>query len=196
MYEDDRRLELEDEALDGKMTEARPRFIEALLAFQESRGRAVYPDANGTLRVTFGRVRGYTPRDAVEYQPFTTAAGVAEKATGEPPFDAPSDLLAAIASEDFGPYAIDGALPVNFLSDVDTTGGNSGSATLDGQGRLVGLLFDGNWESLVSDWDFVPDVTRSIHVDIRYVLWVMDRVDHAWQLLDEMGVDPVFRPQP
>ncbi len=195
MYDDDRRLELEEEALDGRMTEARPRFIEALLAYQQVRGTAVYPDANSTLRVTFGQVTGYAPRDAVVYRPFTTAAGVAEKATGEPPFDAPNALLEAIAARDFGPYAMDGSLPVNFLSDVDTTGGNSGSATLDANGRLVGLLFDGNWESLISDWDFVPDVTRSIHVDIRYMLWVMDRIDGAWQLLEEMGVEPAFRPQ-
>jgi len=195
MYDDDRLLELEEEALDGRMTEARPRFIEALLAYQQAHGTVVYPDANGTLRVTFGHVIGYAPRDAVVYRPFTTAAGVAEKATGEPPFDAPTGLLEAIAASDYGPYAMDGSLPVNFLSDVDTTGGNSGSATLDANGRLVGLLFDGNWESLVSDWDFVPEVTRSIHVDVRYMLWVMDRVDGAWQLLEEMGVEPAFRPR-
>jgi hypothetical protein len=195
MYDDDRRLELEEEALDGRMTEARPRFIAALLAHQEARGTAVYPDANGTLRVTFGNVTGYAPRDAVVYRPFTTAAGVAQKATGESPFDAPPELLEAIAARDYGPYAADGTLAVNFLSDVDTTGGNSGSATLDAKGRLVGLLFDGNWESLVSDWDFVPEVTRSIHVDVRYMLWVMDRIDGAWNLLEEMGVEPAYRPR-
>jgi hypothetical protein len=195
-YDEDRRLELEEEDLEGRLVEARPRFIEALLAFSEAQGRTMYPDANGTLRITFGTVEGYAPRDAVDYRPFTTAAGVAEKATGVEPFDAPEPLLAAIAERAFGPYAAaDGSLPVNFLSSVDTTGGNSGSATLDAHGRLVGLLFDGNWESLVSDWDFVAEVTRSIHVDIRYVLWVMDRIDGAWNLLEEMGVEPVFRPE-
>ena len=83
-----------------------------------------------------------------------------------------------------------GTVPVNFLTDVDTTGGNSGSATLDGRGELIGLAFDGNWESIISDWDFLPDVTRSIHVDIRYVLWVMEEIDGAGHLLEEMGVAP------
>ena len=110
-------------------------------------------------------------------------------------FNAPASLLEAVAAADFGPYASDaiGSLPVNFLSKVDTTGGNSGSATLDDQGRLVGLLFDGNWESMISDWDFLPAVTRSIHVDVRYMLWVMDRIDGAWHLLEEMDVKPAFK---
>jgi hypothetical protein len=100
-----------------------------------------------------------------------------------------------VADTDYGPYASEGlgSLPVNFLSSVDTTGGNSGSATLDSEGRFVGLLFDGNWESMISDWDFLPEVTRSIHVDVRYTLWVMDRIDGAWHLLEEMGVEPAFK---
>jgi hypothetical protein len=196
MYQANLTLEAEDEALEGQLLEARPRFMEALLAFQKSRDVEIYPDANGTLRVTFGNVLGYEPRDAVVYLPFTTAEGVASKATGKEPFDAPVALLDAVASADYGPYAPTGigSLPVNFLSDVDTTGGNSGSATIDDQGRLVGLLFDGNWESMIADWDFLPEVTRSIHVDVRYMLWVMDRIDGAWHLLEEMGVEPAFKP--
>jgi len=188
-------LEAESEALEGQLLEGRPRFIEALLAFQVARGEEIYPDANGTLRVTFGNVEGYEPRDAVVFRPFTTTEGVSAKATGEAPFDAPVSLIEAVAQADYGPYAPEafGTVPVNFLSTVDTTGGNSGSATLDDQGRLVGLLFDGNWESMISDWDFLPEVTRSIHVDVRYMLWVMDRVDHAWHLLEEMGVEPAFK---
>jgi hypothetical protein len=137
------------------------------------------------------------PRDAVVYQPFTTPRGAAAKATDEEPFDAPQELLEAAAKHDYGPYDSEaiGSLPVNFLSGVDTTGGNSGSATLDAEGRLVGLLFDGNWESMISDWDFLPEVTRSIHVDVRYMLWVLDRIDHGWHLLEEMGVEPAFREQ-
>ncbi len=187
-------LEAEKEAFSGMLLEARPRFMNALLAYQVAQGEEIYPDANGTLRVTFGNVQGYEPRDAVVYRPFTTAQGVAAKATGEDPFAAPQTVLDAIADGDFGPYASEkiGSLPVNFLSDVDTTGGNSGSATIDAQGRLVGLLFDGNWESMISDWDFLPEVTRSIHVDVRYMLWVMDRIDGAHHLLEEMGVEPVF----
>jgi len=197
MYDTDLALEAEEEMLDGQLLEARPRFMEALLAFQTDRGVEIYPDANGTLRVTFGNVQGYEPQDAVLYLPFTTAEGVAAKNTGVEPFDAPPALLEAVVEADYGPYASDelGTLPVNFLSDVDTTGGNSGSATIDNEGRLVGLLFDGNWESMIADWDFLPEVTRSIHVDIRYVLWVMDRIDHAWNLLEEMGVEPSFQPR-
>jgi len=194
MYDTNLELEAEDDALDGQLLEARPRFMEALLAFQAAQGVEIYPDANGTLRVTFGNVVGYEPADAVVYLPFTTAEGMAAKATGEEPFNAPMPLIEAVSAADYGPYSLDeiGSLPVNFLSTVDTTGGNSGSATIDDQGRLVGLLFDGNWESMISDWDFLPDVTRSIHVDIRYTLWVMDRIDHAWHLLEEMSVQPAF----
>ncbi len=192
MYDTNLRLEDEDDAVEGRLLEARPRFEEALLAYEQAQGTEVYPDANGTLRVTFGTVQGYHPADAVAYLPFTTAEGVAEKATGTPPFDAPAPLLAAIASRDYGLYESKevGSLPVDFLSDVDTTGGNSGSATLDARGRLVGLLFDGNWESMISDWDFLPAVTRSIHVDVRYLLWTLDRLEHADGLLREMGVQP------
>jgi len=195
MYETNLTLEAEDEALEGRLMEARPKFIEALLAFQTANGVEIYPDANGSLRVTFGNVMGYEPRDAVLYLPFTTAEGLAAKGTGEAPFDAPTPLLEAVAAADYGPYTSEsiGSLPVNFLSNVDTTGGNSGSATLDDHGRLVGLLFDGNWESMISDWDFLPEVTRSIHVDVRYTLWVMDHIDHAWNLLEEMGVEPAFK---
>ena len=194
MYDTNLAFEAEDEALEGQLLKARPRFMEALLAFQKARGVEIYPDANGTLRVTFGTVRGYEPRDAVVYLPFTSAEGLAAKDTGEEPFDAPAPLLEAIAEADYGPYLLPGidSVPVNFLSSVDTTGGNSGSATIDDQGRLVGLLFDGNWESMISDWDFLPEVTRSIHVDVRYMLWVMDRIDHAHHLLEEMGVEPAF----
>jgi len=196
MYDSNMALEAEKEALEGQLLEARPKFIEALLAYQEARGVEIYPDANGTLRATFGNVKGYEPADAVVYRPFTTAEGIAQKATGKEPFDAPESLLAAIGAAQYGPYASEGvgSLPVNFLSTVDTTGGNSGSATIDAQGRLVGLLFDGNWESMISDWDFLPEVTRSIHVDVRYMLWVMDRIDEAWHLLEEMGVEPTFKP--
>jgi hypothetical protein len=194
MYPADRALESAEEALAGRLLEARPKFMEALLAYQVAHGQEIYPDANGTLRVTYGNVEGYVPRDAVIYLPFTTAEGMAAKATGEEPFDAPEALLEATEARDYGPYAREtiGSVPVNFLSTVDTTGGNSGSATLDGQGRFVGLLFDGNWESMISDWDFLPEVTRSIHVDVRYTLWVMDRIDNAGHLLEEMGVKPAF----
>jgi hypothetical protein len=168
--------------------------MEALIAYQESRGIPVYADANSTLRVTTGHVAGYEPRDGVRYEPFTTLEGILEKDTGIEPFDSPEELLEAIRAGDYGPYVDEslGSVPVDFLSTLDTTGGNSGSPTLNSRGELVGLLFDGAWESLLSDWYYEPERVRSIHTDVRYMLWVMDRVDAAHHLLQEMGVDPNF----
>ena len=102
----------------------------------------------------------------------------------------PRGQLASIRAGDYGPYALDsiGSVPVNFLSDLDSTGGNSGSATLNARAELVGLLFDGTFESVNSDWDFDPRTTRTIHVDTRYMLWVMDKVDGAHGLIEEMDV--------
>ena len=114
------------------------------------------------------------------------------KITGKEPFDPPPRLAKAIDAGKFGPYASKylGTLPVDFLADLDISGGNSGSPTLNAKGELVGLAFDGNYEAMASDWLFMPAITRSIHVDIRYVLWLMDAVDHADDLLKEMGVTP------
>ena len=119
--------------------------------------------------------------------------GILEKNTGEPPFDAPEAELKAIAEQSFCCHRVPelDSVPVDFLSNVDTTGGNSGSPSLNGKGELVGLLFDGVWESIISDWDFLPAKSRSIHADMRYVLWIMDKVDHADHLLREMGLLPV-----
>ncbi len=190
LYPGDLAAERTEKTLDGDVDAARHPVMEALLAFLAERGQPVYADANGTLRVTYGTVRGYSPRDAVVYTPFTSVRGLLEKDTGTEPFDAPPRLLEAVREQSFGRWRdpVLGTLPVNFLSTVDTTGGNSGSPTLDRQGRLVGLLFDGNWESIVSDWDFLPPITRSIHVDIRYVLWLMQRLERADRLLAEMGI--------
>jgi hypothetical protein len=194
LYPTDLELENEDEALRGDFEEARPRFMEALIAYQRSQGVPVYPDANGTLRVTYGHVAGYAPMDGVRYEPFTSIEGILEKDTGVDPFDSPPALLAAIRSGKGGPYVLAelGSVPVDFLSTLDTTGGNSGSPTLNRRGELVGLLFDGAWESLLSDYDYEPERVRSIHADVRYMLWVMDRVDGAHRLLEEMGLVPSF----
>ncbi len=192
LFDSDLEIEEQRKDLAGRFDEVRPRYMEALIAFLGSQGKAVYPDANSTLRVTYGTVQGYRPRDGVAYTPFTRVEGIVEKHTGEDPFDAPGAELAAIRARRFGRWTDEalGTVPVNFLTDVDTTGGNSGSATLNGKGELIGLIFDGNWESIISDWDFLPEVTRSIHVDIRYVLWVMEELDGAGHLLEEMGVAP------
>lgn len=191
LYERSRQREEEAEARSGRLERLRPLYMQAMLAYLGSQGRKIYPDANSTLRVTYGQVTGYSPRDAVRYAPFTTPRGLLEKESGEEPFASPPELLEAVKANSFGSYADAelGTLPVNFLADLDITGGNSGSPTLDARGNLVGLVFDGNFESIISDWDFRPEITRSIHVDIRYILWVMDHLDGADHLVEEMGLE-------
>jgi len=175
----------------GRLQAARSAYMAAYRDYAAAQGRAIYPDANGSLRFTWGKVTGRA-RDGMAWAPFTTAAGIAEKNTGREPFDAPKKQLGLIAAKDFGAYAspAQGTLPVNYLSTVDITNGNSGSATLNARGEFVGLAFDGTIEGIISDWWFDEDLTRTIHVDSRYMLWVMDKVDGAANLLAEMGVAP------
>jgi hypothetical protein len=167
-----------------------PRYAEALLA---KSGGLIAPDANSTLRVTYGVVKGVEPRDGIFYLPQTALQGIVEKATGKGEFNAPRAELEAIRALRAGkstPY-LDPKLhdvPVDFLSTVDTTNGNSGSATLNSQGELVGLLFDGTFDTVASDYLFDKEKTRSIHVDTRNMLWVMSEVDKARNLLQEMGL--------
>ena len=184
------------QAYEGTMAALRPRYVAALRAFSEG---PLAPDANSTLRVTFGTVRGYKPQpDADVYHPFTTVSQMLAKHTGKEPFNAPAAAVEAAKTAKETGY-VDPALgdvPLDFLADLDITGGNSGSATLNAKGELIGLAFDGNYESIASDWVFMPDVTRSIHVDIRYVLWVMDYVDGAHRLMEEMGATPESKAKP
>jgi hypothetical protein len=174
----------------GARARLAPRYMEAMLA---QRGGLIAPDANSTLRVTFGQVKGVDARDGLFYKPQTTLAGIVQKHTGEGDFIAPEVQLEAIKALHAGkktPY-LDPALkdvPVNFLSTVDTTGGNSGSPTLNARGELVGLLFDGTYESVASNFLFDPVTTRSIHVDSRYMLWNMAEVDGAGNLIAEMSL--------
>lgn len=184
------RVEDERKAREGDLLRLRPAYMDALIAFREKQGRAVYPDANSTLRVSYGKVTPLKARDAVSYEPLTTTAGIVEKNTGAAPFDAPKPLLDAIAKGDYGNYADakSGAMPVDFLSNLDTTGGNSGSPVLNAKGELVGLNFDSNWEAVSASWMFDPRYKRAIHVDLRYMRWLMDKVYPAPQLLKEMGV--------
>ncbi|NDK39298.1 S46 family peptidase [Pseudoxanthomonas gei] len=174
----------------GEALLARPLYLQAVADYRRSRGEFVYPDANLSLRITFGNVTGYEPRDGVEYTPFTTIEGVAAKATGEEPFDAPQALLDAVKARRYGGLQDKrlGSVPVDFLSNLDITGGNSGSPVLDAQGKLVGLAFDGNWESVSSNWVFDPAMTRMISVDGRYLRWIMQEVYPAPRLLKEMDV--------
>ncbi len=183
-------LEQERKARAGDSLAARPVYLQAVADYKKSRGEFVYPDANSSLRLTFGNVKPYTKLDGTPQQPFTKLEEVAAKHTGQEPFDAPQALLDAVAAKRYGGLA-DRRLktvPVNFLSDLDITGGNSGSPVLDARGRLVGLAFDGNWESVSSNWVFDPVMTRMISVDQRYMRWIMQEVYPAPQLLKEMGV--------
>ncbi len=180
-----------DDEIAGAMMRLRPGYVALLQKLRKGR---VYPDANGTLRVTFGQVRGYSPRDSVEYEAQTTLRGVVEKERGQDPFDSPSVLLAASAGKKLGPYVDPelGDVPVDFLTTGDITNGSSGSATLNAKGELTGLAFDGNYEAMGSDYLVNPDVQRAIHVDTRYILWVMDAIGGAHDLIREMGLPVHF----
>jgi hypothetical protein len=174
----------------GAYARLRPRYMQALLA---KAGGLVAPDANSTLRVTYGQVKGVAARDGLLYEPQTTLEGILEKQTGEGDFNAPQkqiDAIRAFETRKQSPYLYRplNDVPVNFLSTVDTTGGNSGSPTLNARGELVGLLFDGTYESVSSDYLFDDVKTRSIHVDSRYMLWNMTAVDGAGHLVKEMQV--------
>jgi hypothetical protein len=180
-------------ARSGAMSRLGPVYMQAML---DKAGGLVAPDANSTLRVPFGTVEGVSPQDGLFYLPQTTLQGVVAKAKkGDPEFDAPPALLAAAAkvlATGKGPYvdAKLGDVPVDFLADLDITGGNSGSAVLNGRGKLVGLAFDGTYESNASDLLFDPVNTRSIQVDIRYVLWVTSQISGATRVMEELGVKP------
>ncbi len=183
-------LRLQDEAEQraGELLRLRPAYMHTLIAYRQSQGRAVYPDANSTLRVSFGRVSTLSPRDGVDYRALTTVAGIVEKSTGVVPFDAPQRLLDAIERADFGSTA-DPELrtqTVDFLTNLDTTGGNSGSPVLDAQGHLIGLNFDSNWESVSASWMYDPRYKRAIHVDMRYLRWLLAKVYPAPRLLREL----------
>lgn len=173
----------------GQTQAARSVVMRAQLAFAKEEGRTLYPDANGSLRFTYGHVKGKT-HDGLVWTPFTTAEGLVAKQTGKGEFDAPDAAIARLKARDFGTYADPklGTLPVNHLSTVDITNGNSGSSTLNARGEFVGLAFDGTLEGVVSDWSYDPSVNRTIHVDSRFMLWTMDKVDGAGRLLQEMGV--------
>ena len=183
-------LEERRKDVDGNLERVIPQYMAAVIAWKKAQGKPVYPDANSTLRVTYGTVAPYSPRDAIVKGPFSTVQGIVEKNTGKEPFNAPANLLQAIREQRWGAFkdARLGTVPVDFLSSADTTGGNSGSPVMNGRGELVGLNFDSTYESITKDWYFDPAITRAIHVDIRYMLWVMSQVDHADNLLKEMTI--------
>ncbi len=179
------------DARTGELLLLSPHFATAM---RDTLGGFLAPDANSTLRVSYGTVRSFAPEStAAADSAFTTASQILAKDKGASPFDAPAEVLAAIRSKTFGPYAepaLGGELPVNFLSDMDTTGGNSGSAILNHKGELVGLHFDRPLRAVASDIVFDNQVSRTITVDARYMLWMMDTISGADHLLVEMGLTP------
>lgn len=183
-------LEERRNEIDGNLERVIPQYMAAVIAWKKSQGKPVYPDANSTLRVTYGTVSPFSPRDGLVKGPFTTVEGILEKETGKDPFIVPAPLKEAIQAKRYGVFkdAALGTVPVNFLSSADTTGGNSGSAVMNKNGELIGLNFDSTYESITKDWYFDTAITRAIHVDIRYMLWVMKEVDHADNLLKEMTI--------
>lgn len=190
LYADDEAREARAKELAGQVQQAYVDVMRARIAFKASQGQAVYPDANGTLRVSFGQVTGREGPDGSTWSAFSTLRGITAKHQGKGDFDAPAEQLAAIKKGEFGPYGVKAlnSVPVNFLATLDTTGGNSGSPVLNRRAELVGLLFDGTLDAVISDWDFNPKTTRSIVVDARYMQWQMRYVDKADRLLKEMGV--------
>jgi len=172
---------------EGRKLDVGRRWIAAQEAY---RGKSFYPDANSTLRVSIATVKSYEPRDGVHYKPQTTVAGLLQKETGEEPFNNPKALLAAaktrMQSRWVVPHLDD--VPVCFLTDGDTTGGNSGSPVINGRGELIGLNFDRVFENVAGDFGWDPERSRNVVCDFRYVLWVLEEVQPAPNLLKELGV--------
>ncbi len=180
-------LRMKDKEREGSLG----RLYGMLIELEEQFSPATFvPDANSTLRITYGNVRGYSPGDAAWKSPISTVQGIVEKNSGMEPFDAPEILLEAIRQRDFGPFLHPrlNSVPVAILYSTDTTGGNSGSPVLNGRGELVGVNFDRTFEATINDFAWKESYSRSIGVDIRYVLWITGHVYGATHLLDEMGV--------
>ena len=171
---------------DEKYDTARKHFAAALMEWQK--GQAMYPDANSTMRLTYGKVLPYSPKDGLKYLHFTTAKGLLEKEDpNNPEFILPEGIKNLLLAGDYGRWADkDGTLHTCFLTNNDITGGNSGSPVLDAKGNLIGLAFDGNWESMSSDVMFEPDLQRCICVDIRYVLWLVEKYGGAHNIISEL----------
>lgn len=148
-----------------------------------------YPDANSTMRFTYGKVIGYKPADGMTFKPFTTLDGIMDKENPDQDvFVVPTKLKQLWQTKDYGRYGSNGVMPVCFLTNNDITGGNSGSPTLDARGNLVGIAFDGNYEAMACDYAFEPEIQRTIIVDIRYVLFIVDKFAGAKNLIDEMSI--------
>jgi V8-like Glu-specific endopeptidase len=176
-----------NEAFMANVTSRRKEYTDGLF---EWKGTSMYPDAGGTIRFTWGPIKGYKPADAVWYSPVTSLQGVVDKNRSVEPFDAPAALVDLEEKKDFGrwkdPKLND--VPVAFLNQCDITGGNSGSPVMNANGEIIGIAFDSNYEAMISDWSYDYALQRCIAVDIRYVLFVTEKFGHAGFILDEMGL--------
>jgi len=174
------------EALELNISGLQRDYMKALLELSPKEAR-IFPNANRTLRVTYGKVAGYSPADAIYYEPVTHLEGVMQKyIPGDYEFDVPQKLIDLYKAKDYGPYGENGKMPINFIGTNHTTGGNSGSPALDAHGNLIGLNFDRVWEGTMSDYYYDPALSRNIMVDIRYVLFIMDKYAGATNLIDEL----------
>ena len=162
-------------------------YLKALT--EKNKGNLAYPDANSTMRISYGTIQNYSPKDGIIYDIKTSIDGmVAKYKPGNEEFDLPKSLLEAYSKRDFREYAEAGTLPVGFISNNDITGGNSGSPVLNGNGELIGIAFDGNWEAMSGDIAFDKQYKRTISVDIRFVLWCIDVIGGAKNLIDELDI--------
>ena len=187
------------QAANAAIAEADHEFVKGLREYyrETQPDKVLYPDANSTMRMSYGSVKDYQPADAISYDYVCTANGILEKyIPGDFEFDAPQRLLDLIKAKDYGQYADkNGELITCFLSTNDITGGNSGSPIMNGKGELIGLAFDGNWEAMSGDVNFEPKLQRTINVDIRYVLFIIDKVYGATNLIDELDIHKAM-PEP
>ncbi len=175
------------DALNLKNTATQRTYMKAILELFPN--KRIFPDANSTLRITYGKVKGYQPNDGVYYEPFTTLDGVIEKyIPGDYEFDVPKKLIDLYNTKDYGNYGVKGKMPVCFIATNHTTGGNSGSPALDANGNLIGLNFDRVWEGTMSDIFYSPDICRNIMVDARYVLFIIDKYAGAQNIINELKI--------
>ena len=162
-------------------------FVKGIMEMDN--GKHFAPDANSTIRYTYGQVKDYQPKDGITYNNFTTLEGIiAKEDTTSWEFTIPSKLKELHRTKDYGQYAQNGTVPVAFITNNDITGGNSGSPVINGKGELIGVAFDGNWEAMSGNIAFNPELQRCINVDIRYVLFIIDKFAGAQNLINEMKI--------
>ena len=189
IFEESLEYEKESERVGAQRQLLKSKFNNLLRKYYESSGRQMYADANGTLRVTYGNVAGVSLQDGIRYEPFTRIEGIAQKHSGKKPFKASDQLLSLIENKDYGKYEYKpiNSVPVNFISTLDITNGNSGSATINAKFELVGLAFDGMLETIIADYKHIPEA-RTISVDSRYLLWTLEKLERADNILEELTI--------